>query len=125
VESTTSETGIREGQCLGIGDFKRDVQSFGLGTCFSLFKQGRNVVGGCDVGEATRRRQRCVAISRSDVDDALSSAHINGLREGLANDLQSCADDGEIATRPSGLLLVLDAGKVGPCRLLPGGTASA
>ena len=115
VESTTSKLEFAKGNASASATSKRDVQSFGLGTCLSLFKQGSNVVGGRDLGKATRRGQGCIAVSRSDVEYALSRTHIDRLGERLANDLQCRADNGEIATRPRGLLPGLDGGKVGSC----------
>src|SRR5690606_15646197 len=57
--------------------------------------------------------QRCIAIAGGDVEDGLAGAHIGGLGECLADDLQGRADGGVVAAGPGGLLALLDGGEVG------------
>ena len=107
------EAPVGERQVLDVGDLERHRQSFGLGPRRALVEQGGHVVGRGDVGEAPRRRERGVAVAGGDVEDALAAAHVDGLGQRLADDLQGGADDGVVAAGPGGLLPLLDGGEVG------------
>lgn len=106
------ETGVVEGQFLRVGNLELHVQAFGLRAAAALFEQGRHAVGRDDISKAARRVRRGVAAADGDVQQALAGAHIGGLGERLADDLQGGADDPEVAASPGGLPALLDHGEI-------------
>ena len=107
------ERAVMEGQGFGVGHFEADAQAFGPGPVGAARQQFPHVVGGGDVGEATRRRQGGIAVAGGDVEHEFAGADIGGLGQGFADDLQGRADHGEVAAGPGGLLAFLDGDEVG------------
>ena len=89
------EAAVGKGQRLGIGGLEVDLQTFGLRPGAALVEQGRHVVGRGDLGEASRRGQRGIAVAGGHVEHALAGAHVDGFGQLLADDLQGGADDGD------------------------------
>ena len=71
------------------------------------------MVGGCDMRKAARCGQRGVAAAGGHVEHFLARPHVGRLDEVLADELERCADDGEVAAGPAGLLPLLDSSQVG------------
>ena len=91
------ERPVLEGQRLGIGFVKLDMEPLGGGTLPSSLEQGRHVVGGDDIGPAPGGSQRCIAVARRNVEHPLPSAQVERLAEVLADDLQGGSHHGIIA----------------------------
>src|SRR5262249_18970595 len=114
------EAVVAEWQIFGIRDLELDGVALGVGAQPRAVEQRRNVVGRGHSGETPRRRERGVAVSGRDIEHAFARAHIRSLAQGLADDLQGCADYRVIARAPGGLLLRLDGRKIGSARGLGG-----
>ena len=106
------EAGIGEGQCLCIGELEVHRQPFGLGARAAFLEQALHVIGRGHLRMAAGCGERGVAVAGGDVEHGLAGTHVCGLGKRLADDLQCGPDDGVIATRPGGLLALLDGGEV-------------
>ena len=112
VESATSKLASAKGRASASATSNRTSRRSARRALAALVEQGGHVVRGGDLREAARGRQRGVAVAGSDVEHALARAHVHGLGERFADDLQRGADDGEIAAGPRGLLALLDGREV-------------
>ena len=107
------ERGGCKGQVLGIGDADGHREALGGGAGAGTFEQGRDVVGGGDLGETPRRRERRVAVAGGDVEYPLPGAEVDRLAERFSDDLQRGAHDGIVAGGPGRLLPRLKRDQVG------------
>jgi hypothetical protein len=111
------ERTVGERQVLGVGDARRHGEPVGLGAAQSLGEQLGHVVGRDDVGAAAGGGQRCVAVAGGDVEHAVGRAEVDGLAQGLADDLKRHSDAAEVAGRPGGLLAGLQGIEIGNGRV--------
>ena len=107
------EGAVVEGQVFGVGDADLEGQAVGLGAAVRPVEEILDVVGGGHRAAAARRGQRRVAVAGGDVKDPPSGGEVDGLAQRLADDLQSCADDGVVAAGPGCLLAAFDGLDVG------------
>ncbi len=102
------EGAVREIDGLGVRGSRFDVQPFRGRARLEPFQQGGHVVDRRDPAAATRRCEGSVAVSGREVDDVPTRSDVDGLAEGLADNLQRRADDGVVAGGPGDVLLVLE-----------------
>ena len=115
------EVGVGKGQRFGVGLAKRHLQALGGGTLAPTLEQRAHVVGRGDVGKAPRGGQRGVAVAGGHVQHLAAGAHIDGLAQVLAHDLQGGAQNGVVARGPDGVLALLERGVVEGGRFEGGG----
>jgi hypothetical protein len=106
---------------LGVGFLEQDGQPLGLGPLLRALEERPDEVGGGDVGEPAGRGEAHVAVAGGHVEHPLARAHIRGLAQALADDLQGGADHRVVARRPGGALARLDGGEIRQRRGDPGG----
>jgi hypothetical protein len=109
------EAGILERQGFGVSHLKRDFQAFGPGPVFAAFQQRGHVVGRSDMATTARGSERRVTVAGGHVEHALIAKQVAGLGELLADNLQSGANDGIVATGPRGHLTVFQGSKINGC----------
>ena len=80
--------------------------------CGGLVEQRGDVIGGRDLGEAARGRQRGVAVAGGDVENALVAAEIDRFAKRFTDDLQRRADYRIVAGTPGKLLPAFDRTEV-------------
>jgi hypothetical protein len=112
VDITTSKLASSKGSASASASWNCTA-GLGLGAFAALVEQALHVVGRGDDRVAACRGQRGVAVAGGHVEHGLVGAHVGGLGQCLADDLQGGADDGVVAAGPGGLLAQLDGGEVG------------
>jgi hypothetical protein len=81
------EARVRKGQGFRVCFLKRYRQALGLGPLAPASEQRADIGRRYDIGKASRRGERYIAIAGRNVEEALVAAQVDGLAERLADDL--------------------------------------
>lgn len=102
------ETGVVEGQRLGVAFDELRLQTLGVGTPTRPVQQRRNVVDPDERAAPPSGGECGVSAAGGDIEDSFGRTHVERFDEQLRDDHDLGSDHVVIAARPSGSLALLD-----------------